>query len=193
MPVNAGRPLASPPAPPLDPDPGLPATLSENVSVGFPPPLEQPDKTPPEPAVALPNPALDVPAYVVVTVEESLEANPGTTIPAAVISGAGPPGSAPGRLVWGLSAPPGISGPEHVGALPLPPPSVPPPPPATISRESDDVPPPGQLGAFIEQVRTSLAPPPELANSPIPPERVGGGCPAAPPPPNVAPPLYAPC
>jgi hypothetical protein len=26
-----------------------------------------------------------------------------------------------------------------------------------------DVPPPGQLKAFIEQVRTSVAPPPELA------------------------------
>jgi hypothetical protein len=117
------------------------------------------------------------------------DANPGITIPAAVTTGAGPPGSAFGRFVWWLSAVPGITGPAHVGELLFPPPPKPPPPAATISREPSELPLPEQLAAWIEQLRTSLAPPPALANSPFPPESVGGGLPAAPPPPKVAPPL----
>jgi hypothetical protein len=51
----------------------------------------------------------------------------------------------------------------HVTFGPFPDPEAPPPPPLTINRVAAEPTPPGQLAADIEQVRTSLAPPPELA------------------------------
>jgi len=87
-PTNAGNPLASAPAPPFGPEPLEPATLSENVVVGF-VPLEQPDSTPPAPAKLLPYPGGVVPLAVVEDV------NPGTTSPAAVTTGSGPSAASP--------------------------------------------------------------------------------------------------
>src|SRR5581483_9837163 len=115
-------------------------------------------------------------------------------MPALVTIGTGPAPGFPGGY-WKLFArpPPELWAQGFEGELPLP--LSPPPPPPTIKRLAGE--PPGHL-ADIEQVRTSLAPPPELAYAVllVPPwglrESTGGGAPAAPPPPNTGPPPWTP-
>ncbi len=113
LPADGPNPLASPPVPPFGPEPLPPATLLEYVMVGLPLPLEQPESIPPALAEVLPKTASVVP-LVVITELSSLEASPGITIPATVITGTGPTLGLPPGSGCGLFAPPGPTRPAHV-------------------------------------------------------------------------------
>jgi hypothetical protein len=92
--------------------------------------------------------------------------------------GTGPLLGFPGGF-WKLFARPPPELWSHMTFGPFPLPACPPPPPPTISRVAAELTLPGQVLDDIEQVRTSLAPPPELAytsaQSPLLPLHTTGG------------------